>query len=307
MADIITHLIGCGLQPSSVATYQRAWRRFCEFYYSLFPASNLTFPISPTLLALFISYLYKFQYASSTVDTYVSALGYHQKLLGFPDPSKVFYVTQMLKGYRKSDVRLDSRLPVTLPVLHRILDASPQIFSSVVVLRFKAMCALAFHAFLRVGELTVAGKRQCNPPLQFHDIQSIVDSSGKVIGIKVNFSSFKHNYTGRPFSLLIYRNTAYCPVQLLLDYLALRGNQAGALFLNVDGHPLSRAIFVEQLSLAFKFCGFDPQFYKGHSFRIGAATLAAHQGFSDAQIRLMGRWKSDSFKKYIRVESLISS
>ena len=29
------------------------------------------------------------------------------------------------------------------------------------------------------------------------------------------------------------------------------------------------------------------------------ATFAAECGFSDAQIRLMGRWQSDAFRKYI--------
>ena len=46
--------------------------------------------------------------------------------------------------------------------------------------------------------------------------------------------------------------------------------------------------------------------YKGHSFRIGAATFAAECGFSDAQIRLMGRWQSDAFRKYIRSPSLVA-
>ncbi len=46
---------------------------------------------------------------------------------------------------------------------------------------------------------------------------------------------------------------------------------------------------------------------KGHSFRIGAATFAAERGFSDAQIRSMGRWQSDAFRKYIRTPSLSSN
>lgn len=52
------------------------------------------------------------------------------------------------------------------------------------------------------------------------------------------------------------------------------------------------------------FCGLDTSRYKGHSFRIGAACYAADKGFSDAQIRALGRWKSDAFKVYIRSDTL---
>ena len=42
------------------------------------------------------------------------------------------------------------------------------------------------------------------------------------------------------------------------------------------------------------FCGLDPSRYKGYSFRIGAAH-AADRGMTDAQIRTLGRWKSNAF------------
>ena len=42
------------------------------------------------------------------------------------------------------------------------------------------------------------------------------------------------------------------------------------------------------------------------SFRIGAATYAAKQGVPDDKITHWGRWKSDAFKKYIRITSLES-
>ena len=40
--------------------------------------------------------------------------------------------------------------------------------------------------------------------------------------------------------------------------------------------------------------------------KIGAASLAAEKGLSDAQIRHLGRWKSDAFKLYIRQPTGVS-
>ena len=54
--------------------------------------------------------MFNFHYAPSTVTSYISALGYHHKLLGFPDPSKVFCVSQILKGYKKVGFRFSFRL-----------------------------------------------------------------------------------------------------------------------------------------------------------------------------------------------------
>ena len=258
-------------------------------------------------MALFIAYLFKRNYASSKTSTYISAIGYIHKLQGFEDPSKVFFISQLMKSFSKVGSRLDSRLPISLEMLYKINDAAKQIvFPQFKMLRFVAMCNLAFHAFLRIGEITFSGKSAL-PPLSFDQVKLMTDSQGHVLSLRLHFHDYKHNYNQRPFALDIPRKSQYCPVQFLLDYLAVRGAQPGPLFINFDGSAVPRSVFQESLNLVFSFCGFDSNFYKGHSFRIGAATLAAKQGFSDAQIRLMGRWKSDAFKRYIRVESLLSS
>ena len=93
-------------------------------------------------------------------------------------------------------------------------------------------------------------------------------------------------------------------MQSLLDYFAHRGSADGPLFQTRDGHAISRKMFADHLAIIFRTCGLDANRYKEHSFRIGAATFAAECGFSDAQIRLTGRWKSDAFRKYIRAPSL---
>ena len=110
LADLVTSLLKSSLQPSSVPVYRRAWNLFNQLLSSV--------------LALFVAFLYDRQYAPSTVYTYVSALGYSHKLYGFPDPSKAFLIVQMLKGYGKVGLRLDSRLPkLTLHILHQLIQA----------------------------------------------------------------------------------------------------------------------------------------------------------------------------------------
>jgi hypothetical protein len=51
--------------------------------------------------------------------------------------------------------------------------------------------------------------------------------------------------------------------------------------------------------------GYNENDYNTHSFRIGAATHAAKMGKSDDEIMTMGRWKSDSYKRYIRIDTII--
>ena len=43
---------------------------------------------------------------------------------------------------------------------------------------------------------------------------------------------------------------------------------------------------------------------KSHSYRIGGACRAAEVGYSDEQIRVLGRWKSDGLKIYLSSDVL---
>ena len=222
-------------------------------------------------------------YAPSTVNTYVSALGYSHKLMGFPDPAKVFYVSQMLKGYGKIGFCLDSRLPITLPMLQKLISAAPGLPGSHYSrCQFQALCSLAFFAFLRIGEITAATGPDSPSPLQLCHLTKLLYSQGTTQAFRITCCNFKHHYNELPFSLMISRQEVGCPVQLLSSYLSLRGNSTGPLFRALDGSPVSRTHFANQLSLAISLCVLDPSRYKGHSFRIGAASHATDRGFSGA-------------------------
>ena len=247
--------------------------------------------------------MFQRNYAASTANTYVSALGYCHRLAGVHDPTKIFWVIEMLKGYGKVGTRVDTRLPITLPILCMMLQQIPSLCSSEYrVHLFKAMCTTAFFAFLRVGEFTSCS--QSSTVIQLRQLVKIVDTDDNVVDFKITFSNFKHSYNQHPVSISLERRSDVCPVQSLLDYFPLRGFSDGPLFRMQDGSAVACPLFTDLLALIFRACGLDSTKYKGHSFRIGAATFAVERGFSDAQIRLMGCWKSDAFRKYIRGPSL---
>ena len=73
----------------------------------------------------------------------------------------------------------------------------------------------------------------------------------------------------------------------------------GLLFAYADGSPMLRREFDRLLKHLLQFCGLSTTLFKGHSFKIGAATSAALRGESNAQFRAAGRWASYASRKYI--------
>ncbi len=74
-----------------------------------------------------------------------------------------------------------------------------------------------------------------------------------------------------------------------------QGKQPGPLFAWPPGAPVTRIFLHAHLKDTFKFVGQDPKLYRGHSFRIGAATWSFQKGMLDDQIKRLGRWKSSAF------------
>ena len=275
-------------------TYVDFSSEFCKSHASLLP-------VSVNNLALFISYLSARKFASSTISTYVSALGYVHKLANFPDPTKNVLVQKILAAHSKLYSAPDVRLPITCGVLQRLVLALNHTNSSAYQrLLFQTMFLVAFYGFFRVGELTAKGAN-LKPLVQIQNLNFQFKDNCVTIVI----ADYKHNSSRRSFSVVLdcATGTDFCPVNYLQRYCSMRGITPGALFCFADGSPVKTSHFAQQLRQALNFCGLDSSKYKSHSFRIGAASSAADNGLSDAQIRHLGRWKSDAFKLYIRQPS----
>lgn len=301
MTGTLTSLLAGALAPATQSAYRRSWQLFRSFLRS--HGREDTLPVLADSLALFIAYLDRLGYAPATISSYVSAIGYVHKLNGWTDPTSSFVILKMLQSCHKKDRRVDSRPPITKSLLGKLLDAlshtEPNAYKRAL---FRAMFCLAFHAFLRIGEITVA--TVSHPNAHLIQVGQLEFSQGNMV---LTFLSFKHSQ-GRPFALTISHGPVaiHCPVQLMSQYLQLRGSAPGPLFQICQQSPVTRGEFSMHLSQALSFCGIHKGSFQPHSFRIGAATEAAANGLSDAQIRQLGRWKSDAFKRYIRCAARVS-
>jgi len=170
------------------------------------------------------------------------------------------------------------------------------------------MFLTAFYGFLRIGKITCKTTSSGTSVLQHQDLSFLLHK-GEVIAPKLTLTNFKHNRSGRPFYIHILRQpgSEYCPVQALRSFCTLRGSRSWPLFTLADGSSVSTHHFSQALNHCLTFCGLGNSDYKPHSFRIGAASFAADQGFTDAQIRGLGRWKSDAFKVYLRSSPFLAT
>ena len=170
------------------------------------------------------------------------------------------------------------------------------------------MFLTAFYGFLRVGEITCQTTSSGRSVLQHQDLSFLL-RQGEVIAANLTLTNFKHNHSGSPFyvHVLWQPGSAYCPVKALQSFCTLHGSWPGPLFTVADGSNVSTHYLSQALNHCLTFCGLDNSHYKPHSFRIGAASFAAYQGYTHSQIPGLGRWKSDAYKVYLRFSSLVAT
>lgn len=294
-------LLSKSLAKSTLSSYQNAWKNFDKFSSSInLTVSAQTIPLSEHTIALFVSFLYEKGYKAESIRSQLSAISYSHKLKGVPPPTESFLVKKLIKGAAARSPGGDVRYPVSLSVLSRLVCNVQKIVSCVYDgLLFKAMFSTAFYGFLRCSEFTVG---QHN--LGYHQIYISPDSSFA----SITFTSFKHSKPGSEFVIKLSAKPAeqVCPVKILVAYLSVRGTRPGPFFCRPNLHPVSRNEFSDHLKRCLEAVGLSTTHFKGHSFRIGAATHAMLLGKSDSEIQLLGRWNSSAFKKYLRVAGLDS-
>ncbi len=194
------------------------------------------------------------------------------------------------------------RLPITpliLDTIRQVIQQSPASYTNRMMW---AACCLGYFAFLRSGEFTVNELFDPSRHLAVGDVAVDSYDTPSMLSITLKISKTDQEGVG----VVLYVGRTYkpaCPVSAVLSYLVIRHppQNEGPLFRCNNGSALSRPTLVTWLKSTLNSAGVDSTHFSGHSFRIGAASTAAARGIPDSTIQTMGRWSSDSFKRYIRV------
>ena len=298
----IRGLLADSVAPRTHSLYQRAWQffRWFNLRHGLFAENS-----HPTLhqLVQFIAFLSVNNYSPATISSYVSGIASTLRLYSLPDITQHFIVKRLLDGCRRRNSRRDTRRPITLDILRRIIP----ILGSVCVSQFEALLfrtafLLAFFGFMRVGELT-APTRNAISPLKRSDVRLRHHLSGDVVELNVRFSKTDQHSHGCIICIptVFGGDASLCPVRTASQYLSSSPPEHTHFLSHFDGSPLPRFQFSAVLRRALNFIGIQDPRYTSHSFRIGAATSAAMAGIPEHEIQRMGRWRSGVFRRYIRI------
>ena len=165
-----------------------------------------------------------------------------------------------------------------------------------------AAACTGFFDFLRTGEFTVSSTRDYDSGVHLNWSDLAIDDHRSPSLIRLHIKQSKTDPFRQGVEIFLGKtNSAVCPVQAMVQYIGVRRPGPGPLFILESGAPLTRSFLVAKLQAALKGLGMDQSLYNGHSFRIGAATTAAQQGVEDSLIQILGRWRSDAYKTYIKL------
>ena len=265
-------------------------------------------PINPYFISLFATKLAEDK-RSNTIQGYLSAIAFMHIKAGVDDTTKNPSVSLTLQGIKRTEpVLLDKKLkPIEKDLLHTMVEAIPfscfDVYSCSLV---KSLFLLTFYACLRAGEIVHSDKTdhtQCLKHLKEHNNS-----------YTITFESYKHSGQLPPISddqdselpqivLHALEDKVHCPVRALKAFLRMRGGKSGPIFINKEGQPIKRTHLTNWMKKTLEMAGMPPARYNTHSFRIGRTTQLARDGYSDEIIRRTGRWKSNAYKDYIRINT----
>lgn len=146
-------------------------------------------------------------------------------------------VRKILQGCHHSAPNKDSRLPITAPILSRLVTGlQSAVLNNMHRILLKSIFLLAFNAFLRIGELVVKHRSHVNSIVQREDI-SFEFQQGSLSAVSLVLKNFKTNKSKELFQIHLKAstNTDMCPVHSFYQFIQTFQHKSGPLFRFMGG------------------------------------------------------------------------
>ena len=297
---VADNLIHNSIRLSTRKTYNSAQKRYLDFctMYTLCPL-----PATQQVLLLYIAYLYEEKLCYSTVNVYLAAIRSLHIMQGHANPlDGDLMVKQALPAFQIERNIVQQKLPITFSILSKIqIMLNTQPHSHIVW----AAMTLAFFGCLRSAELTVPSQQSydSNVNLSLSDVK-IYNNDQNEEWLTVFIKRSKTDKCNKGVHVYLgctsHKVCAHCAIKQLLSQRSYNTNGYEPLFLYPNGLVLTKHLFLTQTRLLLSMLGYNASSFTGHSYRSGSATSAAGAGMSDWEIKLLGRWSSNAYQRYIR-------
>lgn len=302
------------LSNNTKAAYRSAfttYKVFANMTLQYDKAGKLAFP-DESILIRYVDFLHHSrQLAYTSIKLYLSAVRHNFIMSHGSDPTLYLgspypRLQLFLRGVKRlQGPPIDKRKPITVDIVFRMcqfLDSHGLLgFPDDIML--SAAITTAFWGLLRCSEFTVIKNFHYNENLAANDIRWLDNNR---LSFELNLKQSKTDIFRQGVSIFYSAvGNSICPVFRLNKYLKWRTLNRfppdGPLFLK-DGSALTRAQFVSSIKELTTRLGLDSNEFNSHSFRKGCASSAAAAAVPTFLIQILGRWRSDSYKRYISVD-----
>lgn len=294
------------LASNTKKTYSSGVRQFITFCQKTHIAPK--YPLDEETLICFSVFMAR-SVQHSTIKNYLAAVKHYHSSNGHALALSTFLRLQLvLRGIKRAQGENKKvRRPITLAILNLfycLLNVERTSNKDSIMLW--AAMTLAFFGFLRIGELTCNSTFNEKDHLMTKDITFLPKSAPQYMLVKIKTSKTDPFRQGQ--TILIGRSLSkICPVSAMLAYLDTKHSTVGPnpIFTYENGSFLTRGKLTDETRLLLSRRGLNSAEYAGHSFRIGAATTAAAANLPPWLIKVLGRWSSDCFERYIKTPTSI--
>lgn len=171
-----------------------------------------------------------------------------------------------------------------------------------------ALLCAGVYMMMRIGEMVCKSQKKFNPEknpsLADVSFNTAVERKASEAGFDVKASKTDHYRQG--ITLRVAANgSSTCAVAALAEMVALRKEHGAKphepAFVLEGGKYVTRQMVQDVMQEGLTAIGMVASNYTTHSLRIGGATsLAACEEMDADRIRVLGRWSSDCFLRYLR-------